>query len=309
MLALVTGGSGFIGSFISQYLKEKGMDVLIPTRNINKCNRITNKKMFKFVQGDISNNEFLTKIFESYHPDIVIHLAWDGISGNERNKYEQINNLIINQNLLENCGKFNCKLFIGFGSQAEYGVYNKKIDESFLPKPDTLYGVYKLSAGLTGKYYASTYGFKYAWLRLFSTFGPKDNEYYIIPYTIKSFLMNKPPELTLCEQKWDYIYVKDIPSIIWKIIEKKDYFCDIYNLCSNNTYILKDIILHIKNIIGSEIEPLFGKIPYRKNNLFYLHGDNKKFKETFGWVELTDINKSLKETIGWFKCYNKYIKS
>jgi len=300
-MILVTGGCGFIGSFISYYLSGKGRDVLILDKDSERCRRIPDKGVAEFKEGDLCDSEFVGSIFKEYRPQVVVHLAWEGVLSGERNNPGQVSNLVAMNNLLECCATRGCRLFIGLGAQAEYGVHNVRIDEETLPEPHTLYGLYKLAAGLMGKMYAKKAGFEYAWLRLFSTFGPEDKGNYIIPFTIKSFLRNEPPSLTPCEQRWDYLYVKDIPPLIEKVIDSDEHFCDTYNLSSGSTNVMKDIILAIRSITGSPAEPLFGAKPYRKEGLFHLEGDNKKFIDAFGWMTLTPMDRGLEETVDWFR--------
>jgi nucleoside-diphosphate-sugar epimerase len=301
MVILITGGFSFIGHHLSQYLAQKGMEVVTVTRNVGKYSKRIDKEPFRCVEGDLADKGFLERVFREHRPEIVIHLAWCGVTGPDRNSPDQEKNLLINQNLLEMSGRGGSRLFIGFGSQGEYGVQNRRIDEQVLPTPHTLYGVYKLAAGLVGRLFAETYHFKYAWLRLFSTFGPGDHEYYVIPYVITSLLKGEPPRLTLCEQRWDYLYVKDIPPLVWRVINKEEDFCDIFNLCSGRSHVLKEIVLTITDCLGSSIEPVFGAIPYRKDGLFHLEGENRKFKDTFGWTGLTDLKNAMIETVAWFK--------
>ena len=172
MTILLTGGGGFIGSHVADFLLNKGAEIVIYELDIKNCHRISDKSRFTFFEADLLNNESIDEVFQKYKPSVVIHLGWVGITGKERNNSSQVKNILATQHLLEMAGKYKIELFIGMGSQAEYGVYNKRISEDILPKPDNLYGLYKLSAGLLGKFYAQKYGYKYAWLRLFSTFGP-----------------------------------------------------------------------------------------------------------------------------------------
>lgn len=300
-MILITGGCGFIGGFIARYLAERGRDVLVFDRNITPCSKIPDKSGATRVEGDLSDRGRLKSIFRDYRPRVVIHTAWEGMTSQTRNAPGQIENLAATNNLLKICAEQGCELFIGFGSQAEYGVHNVRINEDTIPHPHTFYGAYKLAAGLIGRLYAAAHGFGYAWLRLFSAYGPTMNQNYILPYVINSFLRNSSPSLTRCEQRWDYLYVKDIPPLVEKVIDSGAHSCDIYNLCSGSSCLMKEIVLTIQAITGASAEPGFGDIPYRKEGLFFLEGDNSKFIDAFGWTELTSMGEGLKETVEWFR--------
>jgi nucleoside-diphosphate-sugar epimerase len=303
MTILVTGASGFIGSFIAGHLAGQGHKVIVPTRSIDRCWRLEKRKEISVIEGDLRDYAFAEGLYQRHRPEAVVHTAWEGMTRDKREDPTQINNLIVMESLLRLTGAYGCSLFIGFGSQAEYGVYNKEVDEEALTKPQDLYGIYKLSAGHLGQWYARKYGFNYAWLRLFSSFGPKDTENYIIPYAIRSFLMQEAPRLSACDQHWDYLYVKDIARMVAKVIEKQGKFNDMYNLSSGHAYRLRDVIEMVKDLTRSKIEPQFGALPQSANGLTYLKGSNRKFQETFGHETLTGISQALQETVEWYREY------
>lgn len=301
MTILITGGCGFLGSFITEYLVQKGFDVIITTRNIQKCWRLQHQEKYKFEQGNLNNKEFIQRIFKKNIVDVVIHLAWEGINNKERDDVKELDNITYSRYLLELAGEQGIKLFIGLGSQAEYGVSQKKINEDMLPKPISLYGIAKWTVSQMGLLYAKKYDFNYAWLRLFPLFGPRDNPEYMIPYAIISLLKNIPPKLTLCEQKLDLLYVKDVPKLIGNIINSKKKFQDVYNICSGKVVCLKNLIYEIKSLVSSSANPCFGAIPYRGDGLMKVHGVNTKFKNFFGWIKITPRKQALLETIDFYK--------
>jgi len=298
-MILLTGGTGAIGKGIVKELNGSGQQVILVTRNKFNVKGIGNQSVI-VEEGNILDTQFLTQIFKKYKIETVIHCAWDGVSGVSRNSPEQVNNFIAFKNILELAGAHQVKTFVGLGSQAEYGVYNCKITEDFLPHPDTLYGVYKLSSGLLGKVLAQQYGFRFAWLRLFAAYGPNDVDQFIIPYTINCLLKDTVPNLSTCEQSWDYLFLPDIASIIKNIIITPQHFNDIYNLSSGKATKLKEIILTIRSIMNSSISPDFGAVS-KNSNLLFLEGSNEKLKEAFKITELTDIYKGLSLTIDWYK--------
>jgi nucleoside-diphosphate-sugar epimerase len=204
-------------------------------------------------------------------------------------------------NILEACARRGVGRLVGIGSQAEYGVHNVRIDETAVPRPETLYGVCKLAAGLSGKEFAVRHSLCYAWLRLFSTFGPGDYTDYVLPYAIESLLKGQRPRLSPCQQKWDYLYVEDIPKLIWKVVAAAGPFCDVFNLASGAPVRLKDAILTVREIIATPVEPDFGAHPGAKGGLVHLEGDPGKFIRTFGWITLTPLREALGNTVAWFR--------
>jgi len=301
MAVLVTGGCGFIGRHIATHLIESGFDVVATTRSREKCVKACLPALVEICEGDLNDHRFLQRLFSKFSVDSIVHAAWDGVLGPERNKKSQFKNIELFGNILEQAASSGCRTVIGIGSQDEYGVHNKRIDESFLPQPASLYGVAKLACAHAGIISSKRHDFNFAWLRLFSCYGPGDDDYYIIPYSIRCFLSQTPPRLTHCTQMWDYLYVKDIPKFIEAVIRAENPFCDIYNMCTGRPMRLRDIILMTKQLTGSTVEPAFGVLEYRDNKLFHLEGDSSKFISTFGALDLTDIKTGLSKTVEWYR--------
>ena len=298
-MILLTGGTGAVGRSIAEHLISSNKDFVLVTRD-KSITSLLEDKHCNIVQGNIFDSQFLKRLFGEYKFETVVHCAWNAVRSDLRNDTIQFDNIIACRELLEEAGKNKVKTFIGFGSQAEYGVYNEQITEDFLPKPTTLYGVSKLAAGLTGKIIAQKYGFRFAWLRLFAAYGPNDKSDFVIPYAINCLLNDKNPQLSTCEQLWDYLYLKDIPLIIDKIIHSTHYFNDIYNLSFGVAHKLKDIILFLKELTVSKANLDFGAIS-NNGDLFFLEGSNSKLKKEFGIGDLTSIKKGLTLTVEWHK--------
>ncbi|MBL7372666.1 NAD-dependent epimerase/dehydratase family protein, partial [Escherichia coli] len=104
--------------------------------------------------------------------------------------------------------------FVGMGSQAEYGPVSARLDETVPTRPTTVYGAAKLSTALMLERLAEADGLSFAWLRLFSSYGPKDDLSWLIPYMARRLLAGERPALTPGEQIWDYIYVEDAAAAV-----------------------------------------------------------------------------------------------
>lgn len=301
MKILLTGASGFVASYIAVYLKQRGHDIFLTLRDRSKAWRLGDLSGYHIYEGDLFDETFAEDVVEQTKPDALIHCAWSGVHRDGRNSDVQPKNILMTQVILQAVVENKCPLFIGLGTQAEYGVHNRRIDENVEPVPLDNYGRYKLASGLLGQMYANKHEFRYAWLRLFSTFGPKDNDSYIIPFVIQSLLKNETPKLTDCEQMWDYLYVKDIPKLIELVLNKEEYFCGLYNLCSGQPQRLKDVVQSLDRMIDGSVHPQFGAIAHRPQGLMHLEGDNTKFKNEFGSLVLTDIEQALQETVQWYR--------
>ena len=82
------------------------------------------------------------------------------------------------------------------GSQAEYGPHQGALDETAATRPTTLYGITKLSTCLYARHICGDRGIRFAWLRLFSSYGPSDHIAWMIPSLVVQLLQRQRPTLT-----------------------------------------------------------------------------------------------------------------
>ena len=186
MKILITGGTGFIGSHLTQFLK-KDNDITI--YDVKK----PIEKDVKFILGDILDEQKILQSFQDF--DAIIHLAATvGVKNTETNPVLTLNtNILGTKNILEACKKHNIKKMIFASSSEIYGEPRKvPIDEIQTPIPITTYGISKLASEEYLKSYAKTCGFNYSILRFFNVVGPKQSSRFVLPEFIKNALNNKP---------------------------------------------------------------------------------------------------------------------
>ena len=186
MKILITGGTGFIGSHLTQFLK-KDNDITI--YDVKK----PIEKDVKFILGDILDEQKILQSFQDF--DAIIHLAATvGVKNTETNPVLTLNtNILGTKNILEACKKHNIKKVILASSSGIYGEPRKvPIDEIQTPIPITTYGISKLASEEYLKSYAKTCGFNYSILRFFNVVGPKQSSRFVLPEFIKNALNNKP---------------------------------------------------------------------------------------------------------------------
>jgi nucleoside-diphosphate-sugar epimerase len=263
MKILLTGGTGFIGSNLAKGLLDLGCELYATHRissSFEKCFRF--KEKITWISTDSINwKEKILKI----KPDQIIHLAWNGIEPENRNNWEmQIRNFNLSREFFELGKECGCKKIIAFGSQAEYGTYNNPVDEFTVPMPDDAYGAVKT---LTANYLRNLFDKSvthWYWIRIFSVFGEGENSGWLIPSVISNLIMNKPIQLTSCEQQYNYLYIEDLVCQILEIVKCSDNKSGIYNLCNAESVILKDLMVSIARMMNVSQDLLrFGEIPYR----------------------------------------------
>lgn len=302
MKVLITGASGFIGSFLlKQLIKEDKHEVAVILRDPLNAWRINSfLEHVYLIKGSLDDPESYRSQLSVFKPDVLIHLAWDGVESKRRNEAGQWRNVSNMLEFMEIAVSQDAHTFIGLGSQAEYGVVNARIDENEATKPTTLYGVSKLAACNIGQVMANISNIRFSWLRLFSSYGPMDQQDWLIPYLINSLLKGESPNLTLAEQVWDYIHVADVASAIALMIDKPNVH-GVFNLGSGNAVPLKSIIEKTRDLINPLTLLNFGAVPYREDQVMHLEANIDLLTNATGWRPIVDINEGLLETVNWWK--------
>ena len=136
----------------------------------------------------------------------------------------------------------------------------------------------------------------------YDTYGPNDNESWLIPYLIKCFLNEKTPHLTSCEQIWDFLHIYDAVKAI--ILLHKSDRTGVYNLGSNKPRPLKKYISIIRENFEKNIKPKFGIKPYRPDQVEYLYPDISKITSDLNWKPVISFNEGIKELINKKKYEN-----
>jgi nucleoside-diphosphate-sugar epimerase len=234
---------------------------------------------------------------------MLIHAAWKGIHEKERNNWElQFINFEFSRLLFDTVAACGVDKIIAIGSQAEYGVSEKPCVESMAALPVDAYGAVKL---LTTNYLNTVCREKkipWYWLRVFSIFGPGDNNTWLIPRVIQNLINHQEIELTEGKQKYDYLFIEDFIECINRIINCNEDFTGIYNICSGRSIEIRQVLTLLAERIGVPLSMLkFGSVSYRDNQNRTISGDCSKFENTFGKINFHDLSESLDETIKYNK--------
>jgi len=261
---LLTGGSGFIGTHLIEYLKN---DYDLSVYDINKPN--SNK--VDFIKGDIHDKKLLLETIPNH--EIIIHLAASvGVKSTEADPILTLNtNLLGTKNLLESCSECNIKKLIFSSSSEVYGEPTKiPIDESQIPMPITTYGISKLTAEEYVKAYGEKFGFKYSILRFFNAIGPNQAKNFVMPEFIFHALNNTPIIIHGSGlQIRAFCDIEDICQGIEKCISKGDN--EIINIGNSSEPIsIEDLAKKIITLLNSKSEIKF--IPFEQS------GRNRSFE-------------------------------
>jgi len=284
-----------IGSALLRCAIQQDINVLcIVRKDSKKIETIPKSDLIKIIYCNINEYDNIN-INEKY--DIFYHLAWEKTSVSSRDDVEsQINNIQYTMDAVHLAKKLCCKKFIGAGSQAEYGIVNESLKPDTQINPQSGYGVAKYTAGKLSKLLCTHLGIKFNWARILSVYGPLDGENSLIMYTIRELLANRSPELTKCEQIWDYLFCDDAAKALFAIgvngVDGK-----FYPLGSGQAKILSEYVLNIKDIISPNTEINFGIKDYYPYQPMYLCADISELTKDTYWKPNISFNEGINKII------------
>ena len=299
MRIFVTGASGFLGSYQVADLVEQGHDVAVLLRPGSPRWRLDDViGLVTVIHGSLEDIPVLRDPLKKFHPEAVIHNAWRGVGNAERNSPSQARNIADAAELAALAADVGCKVFVGAGSQAEYGPYDRAISPDDASHPTTLYGRAKLAAaGFVAKI-ASDRGMRFAWLRIFSTYGPRDADYWLIPSFILTLRKGGKMSLTGCEQKWGFLHARDAASA-FRIVTTSALGEGYFNLGDPTAPMLRETLIKLRDMVDTGGNIGFGDIPYRPDQVMILQADVRRLA-ALGWEPRVSLDDGLKETVEWY---------
>jgi nucleoside-diphosphate-sugar epimerase len=297
---LITGAGGFVGAATVRAALAAGHQVIALVRQHGAFRLAGIQGELSVHAVDLSNNEAVTALLSELHPNIVIHSAWEGVGGPLRAGDIQFENIRTTLSLTDAAIAAGARKFVGIGSQAEYGRFDRRITEDDLPQPTMLYGAAKLSACHLSRQRCRDAGIDFAWLRLFSVFGPGDNPNWLIPSVAASLVRGVAPKCTLGTQIWDYLHIDDVATgtLAAAVTEGGT---GVFNLSSGSPVAVRTLIERLRDLAAPELALNWGEIPYGPDQIMHLEGDNSRLVNATGWQPQVDALEGLTDVIAELK--------
>ena len=322
---VVTGGLGFIGSNLINYLHKKNYFVInldkkqFYSSNYNIKNK--SKKNYKFIRVDINQKEQILKILKKFKPAGIFNLAAETHVDRSIDNPDNFikSNILGVYNLLEalkSYERFEKKIkLIHISTDEVYGdiPIGKKSKENDVYQPSSPYSSSKASADLIIKSYCRTYGMNIIVTNCCNNYGPGQYPEKLIPKLVMQIKRGQPLDIYgKGKNSREWIYVEDHCEALYKIFNKGK-IGENYNIGSG---------LNITNLkLAKKIISIFNKYQLNKKNikirfvkdrpghdLRYALNINK-IKKEIKWISKTNFDNGLSITIKWYLNNPKFMKS
>ena len=334
MKILVTGSAGFIGSFVTQRLLNRGDKVFGIDNHNNyydtqlkedRLKRFIDNKNYTHFRCDISDKKTIDSIFEKNNPDKVINLAAQaGVRFSMENPQSYVDSNIVGfTNILEACRHNKVKHLVYASSSSVYGA-NTNMPFSIhhnIDHPLSLYAASKKANELFAHTYSNLYNLPTTGLRFFTVYGPWGRPDMALFKFTKAILNNENLKVfNYGNHKRDFTYIDDIVEGVIRVLDKtaepnKNWSSKspdpgssfapwrVYNIGNNNPVKLNDYINAIEKATG--IKAKRELLPLQPGDVPETYADISDLEEHFNYKPVTKIEKGVQNFVDWYRSYYK----
>jgi len=313
MKYLVTGGAGFIGSNYMHYVVNKYpndyfvcLDALTYAGNYNNIKDLENKDNYEFVHGDITNEDFINKLFDEKNFDVVINFAAES----------HVDNSIKNPGIFVETNVQGTRVLLDASRKHDIKRYHQvSTDEVYgdlpLDRPDLLftentplhtsspYSSSKAGADLLVMAYYRTYNLPVTISRCSNNYGPYQFPEKLIPVVMSKALKDeKIPVYGTGENVRDWIHVID-HNIGVDLIVRNGRVGEVYNLGGHSERTNLEVVKTILKQLDKP-ESLITFVEDRKGHDRRYAIDSSKVEKELGWNLTYNFEKGIKETVDWY---------
>lgn len=273
---LVSGSTGFVGDYVVKELLKRGHEIVATSAHLNNAIQkgwypYVTYIPFNFAQYDENIDYF--SLFGN--PDILIHLAWEGLPNYKDQFHVEVNfprHLAFLTNLIRN----GLKDLTVSGTCLEYGKQEGCLIEELPSRPETSYAVSKNLLRLALEQLQPQFPFNFKWIRLFYMYGKGQNPNSLFSQ-LENAIKNGSTAFNMSggEQKRDYLKVEEVAENITSIALQTK-IKGIINCCSGIPITIKELVSQFIEEKHSSIKLNFGYYPYTDYEPMSFWGDKTK---------------------------------
>ena len=299
---IITGPTGAVGQTLSRLLLRKGITVYAVCRpGSPKIGRFPAHERLHIVPCDITALRSLPQMIQEVRAEAFYHFAWAGNDGSNRDNMPlQTANIRYTLDACEAAHALGCGVFVGAGSQAEYGRSSAPLSPQTPCFPENGYGMAKLCAGQMSRKECKRLGMAHIWARILSVYGPYEQASSMTVSTITKLLRGECPEMTAGEQIWDYLYAEDAAEALYRMaVSGRD--GAVYPLGSGSPRPLREYVSMLRDAVDPALPVAFGARAYAENQVMYLAADLTALHEDTGFVPQVSFAEGIRRTVEWVR--------
>jgi dTDP-6-deoxy-L-talose 4-dehydrogenase (NAD+) len=275
---LVTGATGFIGNYVVEELLRQSYTVIATSLNEQKAKSFPWFSKISYVPFDLNSFEDKKNYFQFFdQPDLMIHLAWEGLP-NYKSSFHLDENLPRHLAFLSNLIRNGMQDLTVTGTCFEYGMQEGCLTEDMPAAPANPYALAKDLLRRQLEELKNDFTFSFKWVRLFYMYGKGQSPKSLFSQLDKAIEEGQTIfNMSGGEQVRDYLPVEKMVSYIVTVATQKN-VTGIINCCSGKPVKLKDMVESYLRDKGANVSLNLGYHPYPDYEPMKFWGDNKKLK-------------------------------
>ena len=322
MKILVAGGAGFIGSNFVQYMVGKYpqynivvFDKLTYAGNLENLEPVSQKKNFKFQQGDISDAQAVDKIIEQEQIEAIVNFAAETHVDQSiyiGSREFVLTNVVGTQTLLDAVRRHKLDKMVHISTDEVYGSLkldeDRQFTESTAFEPNVPYAAAKAGGDLLARAYYNTFGVPVVVSHCSNNYGPYQFPEKLIPYFVSLAMKGQPlPLYGDGKNVRDWLFVLDHVKAI-DLMLHKGMPGQVYNIGGNNeksNLEIARLILKYFNLPDSLIKFVEDRFGHDRRYAI----DASKITKELGWTPDHKFEEALPKTIAWYQQHTEWVKN
>lgn len=260
---IITGASGFVGSYLVNEFLSNGYEVTAVVRNEKSdVSAFQKKENINIVYCELKDIQTLKEKLSGQY-DYFLHFAWESSAGQGRGNYElQLKNVEYSCNCVKVAKLLGCKRFVFAGSIMAYEAKEFVLKNGAEPTSAYIYSIAKLTASMMAKTVAVQNNIEFIDVVISNIYGVGEKSERFLNATVKKIVSGTESiDLTTCEQLYDFIYVTDAVRQI-KLATEKGEGLNSYYIGNKEQFKLRKFVEKIKIALNSDVKLNFGAVEF-----------------------------------------------